>query len=65
MESAFSGGRGGRTPTVTAADRAQAKTVSLRRIAALFREHRAAVAVVTALIVASSIVGMAQPFLLR
>jgi ATP-binding cassette subfamily B protein len=65
LESAFSGGRGGRTPTVTAADRAQAKTVSLRRIAALFREHRAAVAVVTALIVASSIVGMAQPFLLR
>ena len=65
MEGAFSGGRGGRTPTVTAADRAQAKTVSLRRIAALFREHRAAVAVVTALIVASSIVGMAQPFLLR
>jgi ATP-binding cassette subfamily B protein len=65
LESPFPGGRGGRTPTVTAADRAQARTVSLRRIAGLFREHRAAVAVVTALIVASSIVGMAQPFLLR
>jgi ATP-binding cassette subfamily B protein len=65
LDSSFIGGRGGRTPTVTAADRAQAKTVPLRRIAGLFREHRTAVAVVTVLIVASSIVTMAQPFLLR
>src|SRR4029453_11956275 len=65
LDGTLPGGRGGRTPTVTAADKAQARTVSLRRIAGLFREHRTAVAVVTVLIVASSVVTMAQPFLLR
>jgi ATP-binding cassette subfamily B protein len=39
--------------------------VSLRRIGALFRPYRWPLAVVTALIVASSIVGLASPFLLR
>jgi ATP-binding cassette subfamily B protein len=56
-------GRG--TLTVTAADRAQARQVSLRRIGRLFTPYRWPLAVVTAIIVASSVVGMASPFLLR
>jgi ATP-binding cassette, subfamily B, bacterial len=59
------GGRGGGPRTVTAAEKAQARGVSLRRIGALFRPYRWPLAVVTALIVASSIVGLASPFLLR
>ena len=59
------GGRGRGPRTVTAAEKAQARGVSLRRIGALFRPHRWPLAVVTALIVASSIVGLASPFLLR
>jgi ATP-binding cassette, subfamily B, bacterial len=55
--------RGGRT--VTAAEKAQAREVSLRRIGALFTPHRWPLALVTAIIVASSIVGLASPFLLR
>ena len=51
--------------TVTAEERAQARQVSLRRVAALFTPHRRPLAVVTAIIVASSVVGMASPFLLR
>ena len=39
--------------------------VSLRRIARLFLPHRATLAVVVALIVLSSAVGLAQPFLVR
>ncbi|HEY2790835.1 MAG TPA: ABC transporter ATP-binding protein, partial [Micromonosporaceae bacterium] len=50
---------------LTAADKAQAKTVSLRRIGRLFTAHRAPLAVVTLIIAASSIVSMASPFLLR
>ncbi|WP_305059901.1 ABC transporter ATP-binding protein [Actinomycetospora soli] len=46
-------------------DREQAKQVSLRRIARLFAPYRLSLAVVVAVIVASSIVGLAQPFLLR
>jgi ATP-binding cassette subfamily B protein len=58
--------RGPRAPrSVTAAEKAQAREVSLRRIARLFAPHRRPVAVVTALIVASSVVAMASPFLLR
>ena len=51
----------------TVEDRAQLdeSPVSVRRVAALFRPHRATVAVVTALIVVVSVVSMAQPFLLR
>ncbi|MCY1143487.1 ABC transporter ATP-binding protein [Actinoplanes sp. Pm04-4] len=44
---------------------AQAKNVSLRRIGSLFTDHRGPLAVVVLTIVASSIVGMASPFLLR
>jgi ATP-binding cassette, subfamily B, bacterial len=51
--------------TVTAAEKAQARDVSLRRIGALFLPYRWQLAVVTAIIVASSIVGLASPFLLR
>jgi ATP-binding cassette, subfamily B, bacterial len=51
--------------TVTAAEKAQACEVSLRRIGRLFAPHRWPLAVVTALIVASSLVGLASPFLLR
>jgi len=54
-----------RRPTVTAAEKAQAREVSLRRIARLFAPHHRSVAVVTALIVVSSAVSMASPFLLR
>ena len=54
-----------RRPTVTAAEKAQAREVSLRRIAALFAPYRRSVAGVTALIVVSSVVAMASPFLLR
>ena len=54
-----------RSRTVTAAEKAQAREVSLRRIARLFAPHRWSVAAVTALIVVSSVVAMASPFLLR
>ncbi|MGW4463849.1 ABC transporter ATP-binding protein [Micromonospora sp. NPDC004704] len=39
--------------------------MSLRRIGGLFTRHRAALAMVTAIIVAASIIAMASPFLLR
>src|SRR5699024_8732598 len=39
--------------------------VNLRRIAELFKPHRATIAIVVALISVSSIVNLAQPFLLR
>jgi ATP-binding cassette subfamily B protein len=55
---------GGRI-TLTAAERAEAKSVSLRRVGALFRPHRAQLAIVVAILVASSVVSMASPFLLR
>ena len=51
--------------TVTPAEKAQARSVSLRRISRLFHPHRRAIAGVTAIIVASSVLGMASPFLLR
>jgi ATP-binding cassette subfamily B protein len=58
--------RGLRRPrSVTAAEKDQAREVSLRRIAALFAPHRWPLAVVTVLIVVSSVVAMASPFLLR
>ncbi|HEY2284442.1 MAG TPA: ABC transporter ATP-binding protein [Streptosporangiaceae bacterium] len=59
------GGRGRGPRTVTAAEKAQARGVSLRRIGQLFTPYRWPLAVVTAIIVASSIVGLASPFLLR
>jgi ATP-binding cassette subfamily B protein len=51
--------------TVTAAEKAQAHDVSLRRIARLFIPHRWSIATVTAIIAVSSVVAMASPFLLR
>jgi ATP-binding cassette subfamily B protein len=51
--------------TVTAAEKAQAREVSLRRIGRLFAPHRWPLAIVTAIIMASSLVGLASPFLLR
>ena len=60
------GGRRGRTPTtVTAAEKKQAREVSLRRIGRLFSAHRLQLTVVTAIIVASSVIALASPFLLR
>ena len=50
---------------MTAAEKAQAREVSLRRIGALFTPYRWQLGFVTAIIVASSIVGLAAPFLLR
>jgi len=59
-------GRRARNPrSVTAAERAQAREVSLRRIARLFLPYRWPLAIVTIIIVASSIIGLASPFLLR
>jgi ATP-binding cassette subfamily B protein len=58
-------GGGGRAQQLTEAEKAQAKTVSLRRIGRLFTAYRAPLAIVTLIIVASSIVSMASPFLLR
>jgi ATP-binding cassette, subfamily B, bacterial len=49
----------------SAAEKQQAREVSLRRIARLFAPYRWSVLVVVAIIVASSIVGLASPFLLR
>jgi ATP-binding cassette, subfamily B, bacterial len=58
-------GRDRAPATVTAAEKAQAREVSLRRIGRLFGPYRGQLAIVTALIVASSLVGLASPFLLR
>ncbi|HEY0001641.1 MAG TPA: ABC transporter ATP-binding protein [Actinoplanes sp.] len=55
----------GRSRTLTPAEKAQAKDVSLRRIGSLFVGHRRRLAAVVAIIVASSIAAMASPFLLR
>jgi ATP-binding cassette subfamily B protein len=56
-------GRGRRT--VTAAEKAQAREVSLRRIGRLFSPYRWQLGIVTAIIAASSVVSLASPFLLR
>jgi ATP-binding cassette, subfamily B, bacterial len=53
------------TPEIRAEEAEQARRVSLRRIARLFRPHRGPLAVVVAVIAASSIVALASPFLLR
>ncbi|TJY72334.1 ABC transporter ATP-binding protein [Arthrobacter sp. CAU 1506] len=49
----------------TAAEKEQARHVPLKRIVALFRPYRGQLALVTAIIVASSAAAMASPFLLR
>ncbi|MGW5561465.1 ABC transporter ATP-binding protein [Micromonospora sp. NPDC003944] len=51
--------------TLSAEEKTQARQVSLRRIGRLFTPHRPALAAVTAIIVISSIIAMASPFLLR
>jgi ATP-binding cassette subfamily B protein len=58
-------GSRGRGRGVSAEEKAQAREVSLRRIGRLFRPHRLPLAIVTGIIVASSVVAMASPFLLR
>ena len=57
--------RSDRRRTVSAAEKAQAREVSLRRIGRLFLPYRWPLGAVTAIIVASSVVAMASPFLLR
>ena len=59
------GGRSGDSRGVTAAEQAQAREVSLSRIGGLFRPHRWPLVIVTSIIVVSSIVGLASPFLLK
>ncbi len=58
-------GRRGGPKSATAAEKTQAREVSLARIGRLFTHHKLALTVVTAIIVASSVVAMASPFLLR
>jgi ATP-binding cassette subfamily B protein len=58
-------GRTRGSQTITAAEKAQAHEVSLRRIGRLFSPYRWQLAIVTVFIVASSVVGLASPFLLR
>ncbi|GAA4759167.1 ABC transporter ATP-binding protein [Nocardioides endophyticus] len=71
MEESMSRGRGGRPqnrhPESRAADKAQLADapVSLRRIGRLFAAHRARLAFVVVLIVASSLIALAQPFLIK
>ena len=50
---------------MTAAEKAQAKEVSLRRIAGLFTPYRWPLGIVMVTIALSSIIGLASPFLLR
>ncbi|WP_435820899.1 ABC transporter ATP-binding protein [Micromonospora chersina] len=50
---------------MTPAEKAQARQVSLRRIGGLFTDHRGPLTAVVAIIVASSVIAMASPFLLR
>ena len=61
------GGGGGKAKKIDPLDRAQLaeSPVSMRRVARLFRPHARTVAVVVALIVATSVISMGQPFLLR
>jgi ATP-binding cassette, subfamily B, bacterial len=57
--------RGGGGRTASAEEKEQARAVSLRRIGRLFTPHRLPLTIVTGIIVASSVVAMASPFLLR
>src|SRR3984957_19400029 len=58
-------GRPRGSKSISAAEKAQAREVSLRRIGQLFTPYRWQLAIVTAIIAASSVVGLASPFLLR
>ncbi|MGC5628722.1 ABC transporter ATP-binding protein [Georgenia sp. Z1344] len=61
------GGPGGRVAQLDPADKAQLDEhpVSLRRIGALFSPYRGTIATVMVLIVATSLVGLATPFITR
>jgi ATP-binding cassette subfamily B protein len=61
------GGRGGPVARLNPADLKQVKLhpVQPSRIAALFKPHKLAIAVVVLLISAASVIGLAQPFLIR
>ncbi|SBT42479.1 ABC transporter ATP-binding protein [Micromonospora auratinigra] len=61
----FRDGRGSGRHSVTADEKAQARRVPLRRIGGLFAAHRGPLTLVVAIIVASSVIAMATPFLLR
>lgn len=67
MSNAPSPGASGRAQRVDPRDRAQLthSPVSLRRLAGLFAAHRRQLAVVVALIIATSLISLAQPFLIR
>ena len=65
MNRESSPGRARGSRTVTAAEKALAREVSLRRIGRLFTPYTWQLAIVTAIIAASSVVGLASPFLLR
>ena len=57
--------RSGGARTVSADEKAQARQVSLSRIGRLFTPYRWPLTLVIAIIAASSVIGMASPFLLR
>ncbi|WP_083411529.1 ABC transporter ATP-binding protein [Arthrobacter sp. UCD-GKA] len=61
------GGRGGPAARLNPADLKQVRLhpVQPARIAALFKPHKLAIAVVVLLISAASVIGLAQPFLIR
>ena len=59
------GPKSSKSAAVRAAEKEQAQHVSLRRIGALFVPYRWPLAIVVVIIVASSIVSIASPFLLR
>ncbi len=61
------GGPGGRSPEARQADRRQLadSPVALSRIGRLFSAYRGRLATIVALIVLSSLIGLAQPFLVR
>ncbi len=63
------GGRGGRGGAMTVDPRDRARLaeapVPMSRVLALFGPHRARIGVVVAIIVVTSVVGLAQPFLVR
>lgn len=65
VESWSAGGRGPARPDPRARQQLAEHPVSLRRIAALFAPHRGTIAVVVLLISASSVINLAQPFLVR
>jgi ATP-binding cassette subfamily B protein len=58
-------GRARSSKSVTPAEKAQAREVSLRRIGRLFTPYRVPLGIVTFIIAISSVIGLVSPFLLR